>query len=93
MVQIPLIAPGFPETAQRVGIKFQASVPLAPITPHVEQLWFENQAVISTANALAAAVPKMTAGDVLLVESSSTVLHPKFGLLPAEVDPVVFDLI
>jgi hypothetical protein len=69
-----------------IGIAPRSSV-------RVVSQWFENQAVISTANALAAAVPKMTAGDVLLVESSSTVLHPKFGLLPAEVDPVVFDLI
>jgi len=37
MVQPPLIEPGFPEFAQRVGIKFQASVPLAPIATHVEQ--------------------------------------------------------
>jgi hypothetical protein len=35
----------------------------------------------------------MNAGDVLLVESSSIVPDSKFGLLPAEVDPVVFDLI
>jgi hypothetical protein len=35
----------------------------------------------------------MNAGDVLLIESSSIVPDPKFGLLPAEVDPVVFDLI
>ena len=39
------------------------------------------------------AITQMNAGDVLLIEFSSIVPDPKFGLLPAEVDPVVFDLI
>jgi Subtilase family len=71
-----------------IGIAPRSSV-------RVVSQWFDqsNPPFVSTANALAAAVPKMTAGDVLLIESSSIVPDPKFGLLPAEVDPVVFDLI
>jgi len=71
-----------------VGIAPRSSV-------RVTSQWFDqsNPPFVSTANALAAAVPKMMAGDVLLIESSSIVPDPKFGLLPAEVDPVVFDLI
>jgi len=57
--------------------------------------WFDqpNAKFISTASAIATAITQMNAGDVLLIESSSIVPDPKFGLLPAEVDPVVFDLI
>ena len=57
--------------------------------------WFDqpNAKFISTASAIATAIAQMNAGDVLLVESSSIVPDSKFGLLPAEVDPVVFDLI
>jgi hypothetical protein len=57
--------------------------------------WFDqpNGQFISTASAIASAITQMHAGDVLLIESSSIVPDAKFGLLPAEVDPVVFDLI
>jgi hypothetical protein len=37
MVESHLIAPALPEFSQRVGIKFRASVALAPIAPHAEQ--------------------------------------------------------
>jgi serine protease len=71
-----------------IGIAPRSSV-------RVVSQWFDqsNPPFISTANVLAAAIPKMMAGDVLLIESSSVGHDQRFGLLPAEVDPLVFDLI
>ena len=77
-----------PSTKGVIGIAPRCGV-------RVVSQWFDqpNAKFISTASAIATAIAQMNAGDVLLVESSSIVPDLKFGLLPAEVDPVVFDLI
>jgi hypothetical protein len=69
----------------------KGGVGIAPqTTTRVVSQWFPP--VFSTASAIALAVAEMHAGDVLLVETTAPP-DPRFGWVPAEVDPLVFDLI
>jgi hypothetical protein len=71
-----------------VGIAPGASV-------RVVSQWFDNSGApfVSTANAVATAIAAMQEGDVLLLETTTPATNTKFGLVPAEVEPLVFDLI
>jgi hypothetical protein len=66
-----------------VGIAPRAAV-------RVVSQWFGTH--FNTAEAIATAIGQMSAGDVLLVETTAP-LDPKLGWVPAEVQPLVFDLI
>src|SRR4029079_12260248 len=70
-----------------VGIAPQATV-------RVVSQWFETPGIqfFSTANAIASAIVQMQSGDVLLIETTAPPVS-KFGWVPAEADPLVFDLI
>jgi hypothetical protein len=69
------------------------------IAPHtsvrVVSQWFEpagQEPFFETAIALALAMAEMQKGDILLIETTAPPVA-KFGWVPAEVDPLVFDLI
>ena len=69
------------------------------IVPHtsvrVVSQWFEpagQEPFFGTAIALALAMAEMQKGDILLIETTAPPVS-KFGWVPAEVDPLVFDLI
>jgi len=69
------------------------------IAPHtsvrVVSQWFEppgQEPFFGTAIAIALAIAEMQKGDVLLIETTAPPA-PKFGWVPAEVDPLVFALI
>jgi subtilase family protein len=66
-----------------VGIAPQAKV-------RVVSQWFGSQ--FNTAEAIAAAIDEMQAGDVLLIETTAPP-DAKLGWVPVEVQPLVFDLI
>jgi hypothetical protein len=70
-----------------IGIAPQSSV-------RVVSQWFDTPEAqyFSTSNAIASAIGQMNAGDVLLVETTAPPV-PKFGWVPAEVDPLNFALI
>ena len=57
--------------------------------------WFEppgQPGFFSTANALALAIAQMQAGEVLLIETTAP-MADKFGWVPVDADPLLFDLI
>ena len=66
-----------------VGIAPQAKV-------RVVSQWFGTH--FNTAEAIAAAIEQMQAGDVFLIETTAPP-DPKLGWVPVEVQPLVFDLI
>jgi hypothetical protein len=73
----------------------RGGIGIAPeATVRVVSQWFDTPdgQYFSTANAIALAIAQMQAGDVLLVETTAPPVS-KFGWVPAEVDPLVFDLI
>ncbi len=74
----------------------KGTVGIAPHTSvRVVSQWFEpagQEPFFGTAIALALAMAEMQKGDILLIETTAPPVA-KFGWVPAEVDPLVFDLI